>query len=528
MTKKFLFTLGVLAHLAFAASLTAKNETGESGLSVFYTEAQDSASLRDAAAPSTGEVKATETARETTQDSTSAPRVFHRDTFKIYYRWDKSGLDTTYMNNAATIHRMDSLLKVARLDSVSLISSSSPEGNVWYNDKLSRKRGETMRGHLAKTLHEGMLGSMSVIPLGSNYPEFLRMVKESKGLPYRNEVVDEFEKHPGEHPDAIFKRVIEMREGRPYTYIRRNILRYLRYAEIVVVSHPIFPAADSTLAEPLAPELSEDIDIENFAEDTIKNAEVGLDSLRAQTIVTRPPLSEDIEIEEPQDTVENTEITLDSLRVDPLQEPADSVAPRKYWYPAMKSNLLFDAVTALNAEIEFPIGKHFSIAFEDLFPWWDWGPNGKKYCFQLWEMGLEPRWWFIRNDRKDYLSGHFAGVYGMSGKYDFQWDTALCYQGEFWSVGLTYGYALPVCKWLNMEFSISAGFLQSDYRHYQPDEAYEHLYRDRYKVGKISWFGPTKAKISLVIPIGKDSHNARSKAASTNKDKKQQKKSRKK
>ena len=47
---------------------------------------------------------------------------------------------------------------------------------------------------------------------------------------------------------------------------------------------------------------------------------------------------------------------------------------RKYWYPALKTNLLLDAVTAVNAEIEFPIGKHFSILVEDIFPWWSWGP----------------------------------------------------------------------------------------------------------------------------------------------------------
>lgn len=121
-------------------------------------------------------------------------------------------------------------------------------------------------------------------------------------------------------------------------------------------------------------------------------------------------------------------------------------------------------------------------------------------------MGIEPRWWFARDDRRDYLTGHFAGVYGMSGKYDLQWDTKLCYQGEFWSAGLTYGYALPVSRWMNMEFSVSTGFLRTDYRHYQPDPGYEHLFRDKYNVGTVSWFGPTKLKVSLVIPIGKDSH----------------------
>ena len=57
-----------------------------------------------------------------------------------------------------------------------------------------------------------------------------------------------------------------------------------------------------------------------------------------------------------------------------------------------------------------------------------------------------------------------------------------------------------------MEFSVSAGFLRSAYRHYQPDDGYDHLFRDYYNAGRVSWFGPTKAKISLVIPLGRDSH----------------------
>ena len=198
-----------------------------------------------------------------------------------------------------------------------------------------------------------------------------------------------------------------------------------------------------------------------------------------------------------------------------VEFPEPEPPKERFYTVAAKTNLLYDAVTALNAEVEFPVGKNFSVMVEDVFPWWNWGPNGKKYCFQIWSMGIEPRWWFARDDRRDYLTGHFAGVYGMSGKYDLQWDTKLCYQGEFWSAGLTYGYALPVSRWMNMEFSVSAGFLRTDYRHYQPDPGYEHLFRDKYNVGTVSWFGPTKLKVSLVIPIGKDSHKVNKNKSST-------------
>lgn len=256
-----------------------------------------------------------------------------------------------------------------------------------------------------------------------------------------------------------------MHGGVPYAYIKRNILPWLRYAEIVVFSHPEYPEI---------PEVTADIRTDDFLVETSDGF---------------APLGDGL------------------LSISPMEMP--SSRKRRYWYPALKTNLLYDAVSALNGEIEFPIGKKFSLVVEDVFPWWKWGTNDKKYCFQLWTMGVEPRWWFRRNDRKDWLSGHFAGAYAMSGKYDLQWKTSPCYQGEYWSAGLSYGYALPLCKWLNMEFSLSVGYIRSDYRHYQPDEDYEHLYRDKFKVGTVSFFGPTKAKVSLVLPIGKDSHNIR-------------------
>lgn len=165
---------------------------------------------------------------------------------------------------------------------------------------------------------------------------------------------------------------------------------------------------------------------------------------------------------------------------------------------ALKTNLMYDAATALNFEVEFPLGDRWSVLWEDLFPWWE---TGNKYCFQLWEMGLEGRWWFRRTDARDRLSGHFGGMYLMSSKYDLQWDRDLDWQGEFWSAGLTYGFSLPISRHLNLELSLSAGYLHSVYRHYNPAEDYGKLFIDRAKAGRTSYWGPTKAKVSLVIPI---------------------------
>jgi hypothetical protein len=68
-------------------------------------------------------------------------------------------------------------------------------------------------------------------------------------------------------------------------------------------------------------------------------------------------------------------------------------------------------------------------------------------------------------------------------------------------VGLTYGYSLKLSRHLNMEFSISVGYLSTAYRHYFPADDYSELWIDRSKQGRLNYFGPTKLKVSLVWPI---------------------------
>ena len=172
---------------------------------------------------------------------------------------------------------------------------------------------------------------------------------------------------------------------------------------------------------------------------------------------------------------------------------------------AAKTNLLYDAVTALNFEVEVPIADRFSIMAEDVFPWWE---TGNKYCFQLWEMGVEARYWFKpwKTVGMEKLRGWFAGPYVMSAKYDFQFDKSINYQGEFWSAGVTAGFAMPIGKKqkANLEFSLSYGYMESPFRHYQPTDDYVKLIKDPANNGTFYniFKYPTKAKVSLVVPIG--------------------------
>lgn len=94
------------------------------------------------------------------------------------------------------------------------------------------------------------------------------------------------------------------------------------------------------------------------------------------------------------------------------------------------------------------------------------------------------------------LTGHFLGLYAGGGKYDLQWGEK-GYQGEFFiAAGVSYGWATRIARHLHLEFNIGIGLLRTDYRHYHARDNYQTLLWQ--ENGKYTWFGPTKAKISLV------------------------------
>ena len=164
---------------------------------------------------------------------------------------------------------------------------------------------------------------------------------------------------------------------------------------------------------------------------------------------------------------------------------------------ALKTNLLFDAALMPNVEIEVPVGKRWSVNGEYAFPWWQFDRG--KYCMQVLMGGLEGR--YGRGSRKsredrEVLTGHFLGLYAGGGKYDLQWGEK-GYQGEFFiAAGVSYGWATRIARHLHLEFNIGIGLLRTDYRHYHARDNYQTLLWQ--ENGKYTWFGPTKAKISLV------------------------------
>lgn len=189
---------------------------------------------------------------------------------------------------------------------------------------------------------------------------------------------------------------------------------------------------------------------------------------------------------------------------EPVIEPAPGPEYTRIPLFAVKTNLLFDLFTAVNVEVEVPIGKRFSIAGEWIFPdWVDRETN--RYCLQSNIKSVEGRYWFGDRQRKEKLTGHFIGAYGQWGDFDFQPFTESglrCFSG--WAAGVSYGYAHSISRRssLRMEYSIGLGYVWAD------GCTYERALDGKILVTKPDWqykFSfipvPTKAKVSLVWMI---------------------------
>ena len=386
------------------------------------------------------------------------------ESFVLYYVCDSVNVDENYLRNKENLDKIKEYLQFApRIDSIAIYSWASPEGAYSHNTWLSQERGKAARQVILDNLPEKSNLTYDKIylnPQSENWLGLHKLVSEKYNRHDRNKVLSILENSTISDETRKW-RLKQLDGGYTWRYLIRHYMPELRSATWVCVwVEDITPLErlavikDSLVAES-APIAREETQEANFADE------------------------------------DSTEMTSDKRTI-----------------IALKSNLLLDAVTALNYEIEVPINKHFSVLFEQNTPWWLSKDN--KRCLEFLSFGGEFRWWFAPRtkaetaDRKlrDALMGPFLGVHCWGGKADIQWaDKFGCYQFDFISAGLTYGYSMPISNYLNLEFSISAGYANIPYQHYIPTDDWAILIKDKNNAGTLHYFGPTKAEISLVIPI---------------------------
>ena len=90
---------------------------------------------------------------------------------EVHFKFDKYNLDLDYMGNANSLqdfaHKIDSI-GISKIDSIVIISQSSPEGVYEHNLMLSRNRANTMRKYILDK-HPELHNCLHVHPGGESW-----------------------------------------------------------------------------------------------------------------------------------------------------------------------------------------------------------------------------------------------------------------------------------------------------------------------------------------------------------------------
>ena len=380
-----------------------------------------------------------------------------RDSVQVYFRQGQSVVDASYRDNADRFKLLqERYLLYSRcpqywLKGIRIVSSASPEATFSYNALLSQRRAEAVLYYLNS--HSVIDASLlQVQPLGEDWANLRCLVEQDAEMPFRREVLESLDRYPdGQEGEWDLKRIAG---GEAYRYLHDHVFPLLRR------THVVFDVKEEPKAEYPA----------------------GTSLQQPMPLMAWPDMS--------------------LYRILPDEEETRTIL-------ALKTNLLYDAVSWLNFSIEVPVKDKYSVLYYHQFPWWTWGKGNNEYCIRFLSIGAEGRWWFKpmprekteKRIKRDRLMGHFVGVYAESGKWDFERKRDVCYQGEHWSIGLSYGYAMPIGKRLNLEFSASVGYANIPHRGYEPSADYSELYHLPEKDGRWHYIGPTKLQVSLVLPI---------------------------
>lgn len=164
---------------------------------------------------------------------------------------------------------------------------------------------------------------------------------------------------------------------------------------------------------------------------------------------------------------------------------------------AVKTNLLYDAALVPNAGVEYHFGNGWAAGADWNCAWWS--DMGRNRFWRIYGGEVDVRRYFGGLHKERPLSGHHIGLYGQGFTYDFELGARGQLSEFSYGAGVSYGYALPVSKSLNLDFCLGFGYLGGDYKVYDPDGG---CYVWKETRGR-HYFGPSRLEISLVWLIGR-------------------------
>ena len=366
---------------------------------------------------------------------------------EVHFRFDKSNLDLSYMGNEEAFGRFAHIVDSIgghMIDSVVIVSQSSPEGVYEHNMRLSQRRAATMRKALTER-HPDLADRLHVHPDGESWERL------------RNYVVNDTKMKQSTIEQVL--RVIDSDVNigtKKWRMQQLPIYRYLLQTYYPRIRNSVF------------------------------------------CIIYYDVPAEVVQIDEVIETeaADVSEITLAPVEV-------RYVETRRRPLMNVHTNMLYDVLLTPNVGVEFYIGNRWAVAADYTFPWWSHDESHRYY--QLLDLELEGRRYFKKDATH---TGHYLSLYGQGNLYDLSFDAQRAWQGEGWGAGLGYGYVWAPWKndrW-KLEAFIRFGYYQSLYDPYHAGDPYKGKYYYDWngpvedfvrRNHRLRWLGPTGIGINI-------------------------------
>lgn len=363
-------------------------------------------------------------------------------------------VDEEFSSNPEALDNIDAMLSgidADEIENVTILAKTSPDGPVSVNNRCAKQRGQAAYDYIVKKYPE-LSGKITVHSAGEAWEDLRVAVESDASLSEssRSKILSIIVS-----PAADDQKEAKLRELPEWDHLFSEVFPGLRCAKVSVKRKERHAEPDVPVAKP--------------AEITVED--------------------EPLEV--------NDELKLDVEKVEIAPAPA-------VLYPrfAVSTNVVYDLAGVAdgfhftpNVSLEFPISHKWSTFIDYTFPWWVSKGNDRAWQILKWDIGS--RYWINCRTPKNpmnILYGQFVGIDFGAGYYDIE-PQHKGWQGEFQTVGLEYGYAWKLGRAWRLDAYVGAGWMGTHYRYYAGDSQDVHLLYQHH--GKMQWFGPTKAGISV-------------------------------
>lgn len=391
---------------------------------------------------------------------------------EVHFKFDKYNLELDYMGNNTSLQNFAQVIDsigISNIDSIVVISQSSPEGVYEHNLMLSRNRANTIRKYLLNQ-HPELDEILHVYPDGESWSQLREYVKKDTLM--KQSTIDKVISVIDADVNIGTKKwrmeqlpIYKYLRSTYYPKIRNSAIYILYYSEIV----PVLAIKPDSVADTAS-------SVVVMESDAVKD--------------TDQVAQQDTTQVAQQDT---TQVAQDTSSVAKSNSVKEDDWTRKLH---VKTNAIGLGLGIANVAPEIDIAKHLSFTLPVYYSAWNYFKTTIK--FRTLAVQPELRYWISPDNEGFFAGAHFGLAY-----YNFAADGDYRYQdhnGKKPAIGggLSIGYVLPISdnnRW-RIEFSLGAGVYAVHYdKFFNTPNTKEGLMIDS---GKMTYWGIDQAAISFV------------------------------